>query len=41
MFEAVVYNLKGDKSRVSFANTGHWSEKAIKEAKYISDGISL
>jgi phosphoserine aminotransferase len=36
-----VYNLKGSHSSVSFANTGHWSEKAIKEASYLSNGIDI
>ena len=39
IFEALVYNIKGNKPNVSFAETGHWSEKAIKEAKYLSKGI--
>lgn len=38
IFEALVYNLLGDKPNVSFADTGHWSEKAIKEAKIIANG---
>lgn len=38
IFEALVYNLKEDKPKVSFADTGHWSEKAIKEARFISEG---
>ena len=32
-----MYNLLGDKNVVSYANTGHWSEKAIKEAGYLTN----
>ncbi len=39
IFEALIYNLLGDKSTVSYANTGHWSEKAIKEAVYNAKGL--
>jgi phosphoserine aminotransferase len=37
IFESLVYNLLGDKNVVSYANTGHWSEKAIKEAGYLTN----
>ena len=36
IFEALTYNLLGNKKYVSYANTGHWSEKAIKEASYLT-----
>lgn len=39
IFESLIYNLLGDKSTVSYANTGHWSEKAIKEAVYNAKGL--
>ena len=36
IFESLVYNLLQDKKCVSYANTGHWSEKAVKEANFLS-----
>ncbi|MFP4154205.1 MAG: 3-phosphoserine/phosphohydroxythreonine transaminase [Halothiobacillaceae bacterium] len=32
-FAAVALNLKGDAASADYFNTGHWSEKAIKEGK--------
>lgn len=37
IFEEICYNLLGKAETFSFCNTGHWSEKAIKEAKYIGN----
>ena len=32
IFEMLSFNLQGNSKYVSYANTGHWSEKAITEA---------
>ena len=39
IFESICYNLIQGENIVSYANTGHWSEKAITEANYLSNGI--
>lgn len=36
-FSAIPFNLKGEKTTADYAHTGHWSKKAINDAKRILD----